>query len=223
METFAPESPSHQLHNRMRPKATQHKFFWSALFGPKQNSFAELQKIEVERRRLLVHTKTGNSLIFLTSFAGTLLPYVLTDYLFWLTFTVYGAVRCAIWLDGDIVNDLPPVLVPQVSVVGGFLSFFLVFFTSQSYSRFLTQYNKLMAAKGAIFNISFLCKAHLPRPRALRLVRWLNACHLLAYVGLSDVYQTENFFLPLCEMYKLLTPEEMNRVKAVGADSGGIA
>lgn len=222
METFLPD-PSVKTRSRIKPQHTRN--FLVAWFGPASGkTFEELKTIEVARRKLLIHTKTGNSLLFLTSFTGTLLPYVLTDYLFWLTLIAYCFVRYLIWKDPMIMLDLPPIMIPQVSVVGGFLSFFLVFFTSQSYSRFLQQYNKLMAAKGSIFNIAFLCKAHLPRPRALRLVRWLNACHLLAYVGLSTVYQYDNFFLPLCEAYKLLTPVELERVRSVGADAaGGIA
>jgi predicted membrane chloride channel (bestrophin family) len=108
-------------------------------------------------------------------------------------------------------------------VISGFLTFFLVFFSSQSYNRYFLQYNKLMLAKGCVFNLAILTGANFPRPKAQRIVRWLNTAFLLAFVGLSEVYEEHNFFLPLVEMYKLLTQSELDRIQTVGVDSHGIA
>jgi predicted membrane chloride channel (bestrophin family) len=186
-------------------------------------SYDGLEKIEIQRRLLLKHTKSANAYVFITSFAATVLPSVFSDFLFWIAFAVYGVVRYLAWHNKDIFAKLPIALLQQVSVVSGFLTFFLVFFSSQSYNRYFLQYNKLMLAKGTIFNLANLTAASLPRHKALRLVRWLNTAFLLAFVGLSQVYEEHNFFLPLVDMYKLLTPSELDRVQTLGVDSHGIA
>jgi predicted membrane chloride channel (bestrophin family) len=80
-----------------------------------------------------------------------------------------------------------------------------------------------MLAKGSIFNLANLVSSHLPQYKAMRMVRWLNTAFLLAFVGLSKVYEEENFFLPLVEMYQLLTPSELERVQTIGVDTHGLA
>jgi hypothetical protein len=95
-------------------------------------SYDALEKIEVQRRLLLQHTKAANAYVFISSFTATLLPSVLRDYLFWLAFTVYGVVRYLAWHNKDTFAKLPIALLTQLSVVSGFLTFFLVFFSSQS-------------------------------------------------------------------------------------------
>lgn len=186
-------------------------------------SFTDLKAIEAYRRALLIHTKNGQSVDFMCAFTGTLLPYVFSDYLFWITMFLYGIVRFMIWRDPTSTQDFPLVILPQVLVIGGFLNYFLVFFTSHSYNRFMVQYNKVMAAKGAIYNFTLLAKNNLPRARAMRILRWLQSSYLLSFVGLSVAYERDNFFLPLSEKYQLLTKLELERLNEIGADSGGIA
>jgi predicted membrane chloride channel (bestrophin family) len=200
----------------------------SVLFDPTEKqshlvSYDGLEKIEIQRRLLLKHTKSANAYVFILSFGATVLPSVFSDFLFWLAFAVYGVVRYLAWHNKDIFAKLPIALLQQVSIVSGFLTFFLVFFSSQSYNRYFLQYNKLMLAKGSIFNLANLTSSHLPQYKALRLVRWLNTAFLLAFVGLSQVYEEHNFFLPLVDIYKLLTPSELDRVQSIGVDTHGLA
>eukprot|EP01034_Spumella_vulgaris_P030602 gene30602-37845_t len=54
-------------------------------------------------------------------------------------------------------------------------------------------------------------------------MRYLNAAHLLGYVGLSAVYNDENFFDPMNADLQLLTDSEVSRVKEIGTDTGGSA
>jgi hypothetical protein len=186
-------------------------------------SYDGLEKIEIQRRLLLKHTKSANAPVFMLSFGATVLPAMFSDFLFWLSFTVYGVVRYIAWHNKDIFTKLPIALLQQISVISSFLTFFLVFFSSQSYNRYFLQYGKLMLAKGSIFNMANLVSSHLPQYKAMRLVRWLNTAFLLAFVGLSKVYEEDNFFLPLVEMYQLLTPSELERVHTIGVDTHGLA
>ena len=143
------------------------------------------------------------------------------DYLFWVTILVYVVVRILVW--HDPTAKLPPVQISHISMISGFVTFFMVFFSTQSYTRFLTQYQQLMNAKGAIFDFTLAAVNQVPKERAMRLVRWLNAANILAYVGLSSVYENHNLFLPLVKMYKLLTPEELERIEDVDPDAGSVA
>ena len=170
-----------------------------------------------------MQTKSAGPLQIVTSFAGTLLPHVLVDPLFWFSFIVYAVFRVLAWDPHTKDYTLPLVDSRYLATIGGFLSFFLTFFTSQSYSRFLAQYEKIMKAKGAILNVSMLCKAMVDWPVGLRLVRWFNACHILAYVGLSDVYGVDNFFLPLCRLYGILSPKELERIASLRTEVGSVA
>jgi hypothetical protein len=80
----------------------------------------------------------------------------------------------------------------KVAIIGAFHSLFLVFFASQSYSRFGQQYSAAMAAESRLYDICGLAAAAFKQNKdgiaaAHRLFRHVNAVHLLAYVGLSSV------------------------------------
>eukprot|EP01034_Spumella_vulgaris_P043644 gene43644-54217_t len=77
--------------------------------------------------------------------------------------------------------------------------------------------------EGRIFNVALLARTNLPTVDAWRLLRYLNAAHLLGYVGLSEVYNDENFFDPMNDQLQLLTALETARVKEIGIDTGGSA
>jgi len=50
--------------------------------------------------------------------------------------------------------------------------------------------------------------------------RLVNAAHLLAYVGLGDAYNEENLFDPFNNLYRLLTKDEVERVKQINLGGG---
>jgi hypothetical protein len=78
-----------------------------------------------------------------------------------------------------------------------------------------------MACKGRIFDVATVAATVLPRERATRLVRYMNASHVAGYVGLSDTYEYINFFKPLNASLKLLTDSELERMNQIDLDSGG--
>ena len=43
-----------------------------------------------------------------------------------------------------------------------------------------------MDCEERIYNIATIAAAYLPRERAMRLVRYMNAAHIAGYVGLSE-------------------------------------
>eukprot|EP01048_Picozoa_sp_COSAG05_P012294 COSAG05_NODE_1219_length_5481_cov_29.388889_6_plen_118_part_00 len=63
-------------------------------------------------------------------------------------------------------EDLPPI--NNISVLGGFLSFFLVFFASQSYNRFEAMYRCSMSCEGRIFDTCSMAQACLSPGAARR-------------------------------------------------------
>ena len=102
-----------------------------------------------------------------------------------------------------------------VGSIRQFLSFFLIFYAGQAYSRFMAQYlfrstsiwrdqsslvypsptsepqawsryNVAQSAVGRLADISMLIKSNLSQAVAKQLFRHLHAAHALAYIGLSD-------------------------------------
>lgn len=80
-----------------------------------------------------------------------------------------------------------------------------------------------MICEGRIFDAAALARSYLPRERALRLVRYMNAAHISAYVGLSDTYTYDNFFTPLNSSNHVLTGKELKRIKGINMNTGGSA
>jgi hypothetical protein len=113
----------------------------------------------------------------------------------------------------------------RIVIVGGFLTFFLVFYVNQSHKRFFDLYCHSMACKGRIFDAATLARScHMPSEQALRLIRYMNAAHAAAYVGLSSVYPSNGYFDRVCiNDFKLLTEDEKKRMDTIDMDSGGSA
>ena len=78
-----------------------------------------------------------------------------------------------------------------------------------------------MACKGRIFDAATVAITTLPKERATRLVRYMNAAHVAGYVGLSDTYQYHSFFKQINESLKMLTDTELARMHAIDLDAGG--
>ena len=109
-----------------------------------------------------------------------------------------------------------------ISCVGSLAAFIVVFFTSHAWQRFVTMYNLAMALEGRIFDATLLAQATLPPAAALQLWRYLNAAHVLLYLGVSPHYREGNLLRPLNEQYRLLNDAELARLSLVGF-SGGTA
>ena len=76
----------------------------------------------------------------------------------------------------------------DIGVVGGFTSFFLVFYVNQSNTRYFSLY------KGRIFDVASIAATNLPRNVATRLIRYMNATNVAGYTGLSETYPANSFF-----------------------------
>ena len=159
-----------KLTSGAKDKAKQLKKFVS--FGDNEQSWEELVQIEKTRRKIL---KLHNLPMFemLLHWQGTVLSALTKDPMFYLMFLIYVGIRIASrYSIPDFVATLGGA---PVGIVGGFLSFFLIFYVNTSYKRFDTLYQTSMGCEGRIFDAAALAKANLPRANALRLIRYMNA------------------------------------------------
>jgi hypothetical protein len=108
-----------------------------------------------------------------------------------------------------------------MTVLGGFLSFFLVFYVNQNHKRYFDLYEDSMACKGRIFDVASLAVTTLPYAQAHRLVRYMNAAHAAGYVGLSEIYPSGSYFDRVHTDLGLLTDEERTRLNNMDLDKGG--
>lgn len=183
------------------------------------HTWKELKEIESRRRAILKRVEMPFWRI-LGYWDGTCLKVLVHDALLWATLAVYIAVRVA-----TLTGHLPAYMVDledtNIDIIGGFLSFFLVLFVNQANTRFSGMYHESMACTERIEDVACIVSAYLPKANANRLVRYLNAAHAAAYVGLaSDTYSTRSFFLELNTTYKFLTEKEMKRVAEIGMEQG---
>ena len=118
-------------------------------------------------------------------------------------------------------TDWPAINLSLLSMLGSFMSFFVVFYASQSYTRFNEQYSACMACEGRCIDIATLARSCMPRAWGMRLVRHVNAAQALGYTGLHSAYDAENFFLPFNEQHALVTPAELERLQEIGLYNGG--
>jgi len=180
----------------------------------------ELQAIEKKRRNILLRAEEPFWKI-LSHWDGTVLSHLQSDSVLWITVGIYVAIRVV------ARKGLPEYVASidggRMGIVGGFLTFFIVFFVNQSHQRFFTLYGHSMACKGRIFDAATLARTCLPPERALRLIRYMNAAHATAYVGLSASYSTRDYFNHIDKNFQLLTPEERARMDKIDMDSGGAA
>lgn len=183
-------------------------------------SWEKLQDIEEHRREILKRTDQPFWKI-LSYWDGTVLQTILYDsVLLWIVLGLYIFIRLQAHFY-HLPGQVEDVELIDIAVLGGFLSFFLVFFASQNYTRFYNQYARSMACEGRIFDVATLAATYMPRAAAWRLVRYMNAAHALAYCGLSKAYPSQVFFEHLNKELGLLTEKEYQRMKRIGPDTGG--
>jgi predicted membrane chloride channel (bestrophin family) len=187
----------------------------------KEYSWKELQDIEDRRRNVLPRDTLGFWEVLL-SWDGTCIGLLVTDALLWITLALYVGVRLSIRY-GSVPTFVDSLGTGDVTVLGGFLTFFLVLYVNKSHSRYFEEYNKSMACKGRIFDVATLAITHLPKPTAMRLVRYMNAAHISGYVGLNKTYPARSFFTKMNDDFALLSEREMARMQEIDLDKGGSA
>jgi len=182
-------------------------------------TWEELQKLEKVRRSILTRSEDGFWKT-LSYWKGTCLQILLFDSLLWIVLGIYAGIRIQARLDAPtFVAEIGGA--QDIAVIGGFLSFFLVFYVNQNHKRYFGLYENAMACKGRIFDVSTMAVAYLPKEVAMRLVRYMNAAHAAGYVGLSKTYPSTTFFDEINRELRLLTDEEYDRMKECDLDKGG--
>jgi hypothetical protein len=152
---------------------------------------------------------------------GSIMPVMLYSPQVWFDLVLYTVVSL---LASELDKNPFPTLDPAViGVVGTVQAFFLTFFVSQSYSRMQGQFWVSKSCEGRINDIAALGRSCLPREHAQRLVRYANAAHLLAYLGLSDVYNGDNVLTQYNTKHNILSASEVERLHVLSVDGGGAA
>ena len=177
----------------------------------KELTWEELNRIERRRRDILRRSEMPYGRI-LVAVEGTCLRGLSRDWLLWLTMSIFLLVRAEDWFLGALPAFAKQVSRLNIEVIGGFLSFFLVLFVNQSNARFQEMYKESMTMVKRIHDVASIVHHALPIARAKRIVRYMNAAHAAAYVGLNDTYTSQNFFAHLNAKYRWLSAAEMERI-----------
>mmetsp|Transcript_11508 Transcript_11508/g.31031 ORF Transcript_11508/g.31031 Transcript_11508/m.31031 type:complete len:401 (+) Transcript_11508:189-1391(+) len=188
---------------------------------PEDRSMEDIRRVEALRRKVLEQGRNeGSFWSTLCHFHGTVVSSIIHNSLFWLVIVIYWGIRVWMWV-GSVPTFLATLASADVGLIGGFLSFFLIFFVGQSYNRFHKQYSYSMSCEGRIFDVATTAAVALPRERAVRLVRYMNAAHAAGYVGLSRYYPYSTFFKELNAQNRFLTDQEVERMEQINMDVGG--
>jgi len=95
----------------------------------------------------------------------------------------------------------------------GLITFLLVFYVTSCYHRFKEQHDAVMKSVGSLVNVSLQSHDSISWEASWNLFRYLNAAHILSYIGLETVYDEDNIFHPHNKKYKLLNEKEMKKLK----------
>ena len=182
---------------RKHAQQTAQKAKTLLLLGKEDWSWEELQQIEKRRRETL----KKNGLPFfrkLLVWDGTVVAALIKDPLIYIVALLYlGARMAARYTVPEFVSRLGGA---NIEIVGGFLTFFLIFYVQYENKRFDTMYNLSMGCEGRIFDVAAILRTYAPRDRALRLIRYMNATVRLLYC-LFGLHPFANGF-PVCHLVK---------------------
>jgi predicted membrane chloride channel (bestrophin family) len=210
----------------------------------------QLIKAERHRRELLQRSKIFSREHLYLQIWGTVIPAVIRSGEFWFSLFVYVVIRLCIVYGVTTSVDIS-IDSKTVGTIGGFISFMLVFYNNQVYSRYAAQYDNSMKMEGKILNLTYFARDNLqtfklsssssstssttnptntPTPAeekatamVWQFVRYLNGAHILGYVGLSDTYERDNLFEPFNKKFKMFTVSELQRLEYTNSidDSSG--
>ena len=178
--------------------------------------------IEAKRKELLERSKHGR-LIVLFSWTGTILNWATASVQLWSALIVFVLTRVYMREVAWDPGNLPRMSMEQVSIISGFLFFFLIFYVSHCYARFDQQYSASMSIEGRIFDLVTMARSCMPQASAHRLMRQLNGAHALGYVGLGPTYSLDNFLRHYQRQHQLFSIAEWQRLRKIGVDGNGNA
>lgn len=173
----------------------------------------ELTTIEAIRRE--VKSRADQPFVKqLGYWTGTCLRALTWDPMIWVTLSLYVFIR--VWAHLS-ESDEEPALVAHLSdtnidILGGFLSFLLVFFVNQTNTRFFEMYKLAKRCAGKVQDVAGLTSGLSPTA-AHRLMRYMNAAHIVGYVGLDGPYNQNHFFEHYQNQHRLLTPSELAKLE----------
>jgi hypothetical protein len=146
----------------------------------------ELQRIEKRRQGVLrIVEEPFWKILF--HWDGTVICQISKDGVLWMTLIIFVTVRIGarIGLPDFVANIATG---GHITTLGGFISFFLVFYVNQSHKRFYFLYHHSMACKGRIFDVATLARASLPSEEAFM---WVLTAPLLLFKD-SVLFSTES-------------------------------
>ena len=173
-------------------------------------------KVLVNERKILAKNSFNRSDTIFSNYRSTVLYLIIFDSKFYLSLLVYVAVRYT-YIEN---TTMPTLQIVPVGYIGSLVSFLVVFFASQVYTRYLNLYNFSMVLEGRIFDTILLAKTLLSPSVAMRIFRYINAAHILCYIGFADVYKVHNLLEPLNNQYYLLDSAEISRLNTIGFNGG---
>mmetsp|Transcript_14317 Transcript_14317/g.20847 ORF Transcript_14317/g.20847 Transcript_14317/m.20847 type:complete len:378 (-) Transcript_14317:38-1171(-) len=184
----------------------------------------DLQKLEESRREILKRAELPFWRI-LAYWSGTCLKALALDWLIWLTFAIFLSIRiqARTWGYYNVPALVELLSKTDTSILGGFLSFFLVLFVNQTNSRFFEMYQLSKASSGKIQDVAGLVSSQLPSDIAKRIIRHMNAAHVVGYVGLGGPYTKTHFFDHINAEHHLLTQKELEQIAPFDMQSGSAA
>lgn len=184
------------------------------------HTWDKLGEIEEQRREVLSR-KDATLLGSLLYWNGTVMSGLAHQPFFFILIALYISLRAAThYLEKALLQSVARA---DITLLGGFLSFFLSLYVNNANARFHAMYDMSRACQAAIMDLANLARHALPQEMSLRLVRYMNAAHLAGYVGLSLTYRDDNFFKPQNKRKSLLTPSEIQRIRTIDLEDGSAA
>lgn len=175
---------------------------------------AEVEEMSLQRKEYTARSYQKG--IFVLLYSLPIIKCLMADFSLIFCMTLYGLTRW--YMFAVKVTTLFPIT--AVTAVCSITSFLLVFYTNQVYSRYIGMFWLTNALQGRMLDVCLMIQSFLSIPEALRIYRYLNAAHILGYIGCTKTYTEDNLFVPFNEKYQLLTEMEFRRVKDIGLTGG---
>ena len=193
-----------------------------AVLGGMTLTLAQLEEHDEHRSHILEQAFRPDTLRSLLTSFGTVMPDVLSSVFLWLSLGILAATISLRRLDvGRRHLEIDAAAQMTINVIGGFLSFLVVFFQNENFDRFKRAYDSMNDANDKIVHVAMTSKAVLPVNAARMVVRYCCASAAFAVVGLVPRAYNPLTFLPsYIDKYHLLLGDEYNILQKKGFGGG---
>lgn len=153
---------------------------------------------------------------------GTVVPDVLSSVFLWLSLLVFAVIiLLRSWRLGGADLEMDTAVARTVNVIGGFLSFLVIFYQNENFGRFKAAYHNMCDANEKMITIAMSAKATLEAPAARLVVRYACASAAFAIVGLVPrAYNSLTFLPSYLDKYHLLEANEYKYLQHKGFHGG---